>query len=157
LLELHGATVIVDYGHNPASLAALLEVMEQFPHQRRLAVYSTAGDRPDCDLIRQGERLAGAFDRVILYEAPHVRGAQQGEIMALFRKGLEAGGRVTEVLEVRGAIKALETAIRQARPGDLMLLQADEIDETVNYVRNYLASGNVGREITFREAVALGQ
>jgi cyanophycin synthetase len=157
LLELHGATVIVDYGHNPASLAALLEVMEQFPHQRRLAVYSTAGDRRDCDLIRQGELLAGAFDRVILYEDHYVRGRQQGEIMALFRKGLEAGGRVKEVLEVRGAIKALETAIRQARPGDLMLLQADEIDETVTYVRNYLASGNVGREITFREAVALGQ
>src|SRR5262249_10074680 len=99
----------------------------------------------------------GAFDRVILYEDHYVRGRQQGEIMALFRKGLEAGGRVTEVLEVRGAIKALETAIRQARPGDLMLLQADEIDETVNYVRNYLASGNGGREIPFREAVALGQ
>ena len=42
-------------------------------------------------------------------------------------------------------------------PGDLLLLQADEIDETVNYVRNYLASGDVGREITFREAVAMGQ
>jgi cyanophycin synthetase len=157
LLNLHGATVVVDYGHNPASLAALLEVIEQFPHLRRLAVYSTAGDRRDCDLIRQGELLAGAFDRVILYEDHYVRGRQQGEIMALFRKGLEAGGRVREVLEVRGAIKALETALRQARPGDLLLLQADEIDETVNWVKNYLASGDVGREITFREAVALGQ
>jgi cyanophycin synthetase len=157
LLELHGATVIVDYGHNPASLAALLEVIEQMPHERRLAVYSTAGDRRDCDLIRQGELLGAAFDRVILYEDHYVRGRQQGEIMALFRKGLDGGRRVREVLEVRGAIKALETALRAARPGDLLLLQADEIDETVSFVRHYLASGAPGREITFREAVAMGQ
>jgi cyanophycin synthetase len=157
LMNVRGATVVVDYGHNPASLAALLETLEQLPHRRRLAVYSTAGDRRDCDLVRQGELLGHAFDRVILYEDHYVRGRKPGEIIALFRQGVAKGGRVKEVLEVCGAIKSIETALKLARPGELLLVQADEIDETVEFMRRYLAAGEIGREITFQEALTLAQ
>jgi cyanophycin synthetase len=157
LLSVRGATVVVDYGHNPASLACLLETLEQLPHRRRLAVYSTAGDRRNCDLIRQGEQLGHAFDRVILYEDHYVRGRKQGEITALFRQGVEKGTRVKEILEVYGAIKSVETALKLARPGELLLIQADEIDETVEFMRRYLAGGDSGREITFQEAMAMAQ
>ena len=54
LLEIHGATVIVDYGHNAHALTALVEAIGQFPNRQRTCVYSTAGDRRDCDLLRQG-------------------------------------------------------------------------------------------------------
>jgi cyanophycin synthetase len=157
LLAVRGATVVVDYGHNAASLACLLEVLEQLPHRRRLVVYSTAGDRRDCDLVRQGELLGDAFDRVLLYEDHYTRGRPPGEIIGLFRKGAEAGRRVKEIQEVRGALKAIEAALRQARPGDLLLVQADVIDETVEYVRRHLVAGDAGREITFAEAIALGR
>lgn len=60
VFEINGATVIVDYGHNPSSLAAILAAIEPFPHQMRTAVYSVAGDRRDSDIIRQGELLGGA-------------------------------------------------------------------------------------------------
>ena len=40
-------TIIVDYGHNTSSLAAVLQAIEAFPNARRTAVYSTAGDRRD--------------------------------------------------------------------------------------------------------------
>jgi cyanophycin synthetase len=45
VFEIAGATVIVDYGHNPSSLAAILTALEPFPAQMRTAVYSVAGDR----------------------------------------------------------------------------------------------------------------
>jgi cyanophycin synthetase len=157
LLDVRGATVVVDYGHNAASLACLLETLEQLPHRRRLAVYSTAGDRRDCDLVRQGELLGNAFDRVLLYEDHYTRGRPPGEIIALFRKGAEAGRRAKEIQEVRGALKAIETALRQARPGDLLLVQADVIEETVEYMRRHLVAGDAGREITFAEAIELGR
>lgn len=51
-------TVIVDYGHNPSALSALIDAIEQFPHTHRTAVYTAAGDRRDCDMVRQGELLA---------------------------------------------------------------------------------------------------
>src|SRR5690606_21346566 len=65
LLEVNGAAVIVDYGHNTSSLVAMLEAIDSFPHSRRTAIYTVAGDRRDVDMIRQGELLAQAFDRII--------------------------------------------------------------------------------------------
>ena len=67
----------------------MIDVVEKFPHERRTGVYSTAGDRRDCDMIGQGELLGEAFDRVILYEDHYLRGRPEGEIIGLFRKGVE--------------------------------------------------------------------
>ena len=138
VLEIEGATVVVDYGHNAHSLAAVIEALDGFPHQRRTCVYSTAGDRRDCDIVRQGELLGAAFDRVILYEDHYLRGREQGEIVGLFRKGLASATRAKEIVEVAGATKAAETALGSAQPGELVLLQADTIDETVQWLRGYL-------------------
>ena len=135
VLEIGGATVVVDYGHNVSALAALIEAIEQFPHERRTVVYSAAGDRRDCDMIRQGEMLGDAFDRVILYEDHYLRGRADGEIMNLFRQGLANGQRVADVQEFRGNIRAIETALRHARPGELLVVQADKIDETMEFLR----------------------
>ncbi len=156
LLDVGGAAVVVDYGHNASSLACLIEALAQFPHTRRSAVYSTAGDRRDCDLVRQGELLGAAFDRVILFEDHYLRGRKPGEICALFRRGLAAGGRATQVEEVRGAVPAIELALAGAAPGDLVLVQADVIDETVDYFRRLVAAGGA-REIDFAEAMALAR
>jgi cyanophycin synthetase len=125
------------------------------PHQRRLAVYSTAGDRRDCDLIRQGQLLGETFDQVILYEDHYLRGRKKGEIMGLFRQGLAVGSRVEEIQEVRGAVKAIETALALVQPGELLLLQADTIDETVDFVQRYLVCRGAGREINLGEALVL--
>jgi cyanophycin synthetase len=140
VMDIDGATVIVDYGHNVHSLTAVLEVIEKFPNQRRMAVYSTAGDRRDCDLIRQGELLGSAFDRVILYEDHYRRGRAEGEITSLFRKGVESASRAKEIIEITGATKAAEAALNMVQPGELLLLQADKIDETMEWIRHYIAT-----------------
>ena len=138
VFEIEGATVVVDYGHNAHSLAAVIEAIGKFPHQRRTCVYSTAGDRRDCDMIRQGELLGAAFDRVILYEDHYRRGRSEGEIIGLFRKGMESASRTKEIIEIAGATKAAEAALTTTQPGELVLLQADAIDETVQWLRGYL-------------------
>lgn len=138
VLEIEGATVVVDYGHNVHSLSAVIEAIGKFPHLRRACVYSTAGDRRDCDIIRQGELLGAAFDRVVLYEDHYLRGRAPGEIMGLLRKGLDSAARTKEIIEVRGATNAAETALGSATPGELLLLQADTVDETIRWLRGYL-------------------
>jgi cyanophycin synthetase len=155
LLEVNGATAVFDYGHNADSLACLIEVLDQMPHARRSAVYTAAGDRRDSDLIRQGELLGDGFDRVVLYEEEHcTRGRPPGQIIALFRQGLVGRRRARQIDEVRGAINAIQTTLGSARPGDLVLVQVDLVDETVELVRRLLASG-VGREIDLSEALLL--
>jgi len=154
LLEVNGAAVVVDYGHNASSLMAMLDALKVFPHQNRIAVYTAAGDRRDADMIRQGELLGQAFNRVILYEDHYVRGRNPGEIMQRFREGLSRGRRVQHVEEVFGAVKAIEAALATLQPGDLVLLQADTVDETVDYVRRYLAAHHTAREVSLPEALA---
>jgi cyanophycin synthetase len=140
VLEIHGATVIVDYGHNADALAALIPVMDKFPHQRRACVYSAAGDRRDCDLVRQGEILGNSFDQVVLYEDHYLRGRPEGEIIRLFRSGVDKGARAKQIDEIRGADAAVELALRRAQPGDLILVQADTVDETLAFIRRYVES-----------------
>ena len=93
VLEIHGATVIVDYGHNAHALAALVAAVGQVSATRiARACISTAGDRRDCDLLRQGQLLGEAFDRVILYEDHYTRGRADGEIIRLLRRAWRRAG-----------------------------------------------------------------
>jgi cyanophycin synthetase len=139
VLSLGGATVIMDYGHNVSALEALIEAIGSFPHEHRSVVYSAAGDRRDEDMIRQGQIIAASFDRVILYEDQYKRGREDGEIMRLLRAGLAAGPRVKEINDYQGANHAVEAALDALRPGDLLLLQADVIEDTLVFVREYLS------------------
>ena len=157
LLEVGGATVILDYGHNVSALEALLDAIAAFPHERRTAVYSAAGDRRDEDLIRQGQMLATAFDRVVLYEDQYVRGREPGQIMAMFRRGLADGPRVRRIEDFFGALQAVEAVLQEAREGDLLVIQADDIDTTMKFIHEYLGSRGEGREIGLSEALASGE
>ncbi|HEX7375685.1 MAG TPA: cyanophycin synthetase [Pirellulales bacterium] len=154
MLEIGDTTVIVDYGHNASALRALVEVVEQFPHTRRSIVYSAAGDRRDADFIEQGELLGKTFDRVVLYEDHYRRGRAEGEIIGLFRRGMNGATRAQEVVEVQGAVAAVEKALSLAQPGELLVVQADEVDETVDFVKQYVRARVPGREIDLNEALA---
>jgi cyanophycin synthetase len=153
LMEIHGATVVVDYGHNQSSLLAIAETLDQFPHPSRTVIYSAAGDRRDVDMIRQGEILANHFDRVILYEDNYLRGRQPGEIMSLFKQGMEAGKRVKEIHEVQGWQNAVDRALKLIRKGEFLLMQADVIDEAVQYLHHSIEHESLGREIDLDSAL----
>jgi UDP-N-acetylmuramyl tripeptide synthase len=154
LLDYNGALVVMDYGHNTSSLASLIETFAALPHLFRSAVYSAAGDRRDADLIRQGELLGDAFDRVILYEEENCqRGRAPGEIHALFREGLARRRRVKQVEEVRGALTALEYALATARPGELLLVQVDLVHQTMELMRRRLGSGMACRRVDLRDVL----
>jgi hypothetical protein len=45
------------------------------------------------------------------------------------------------------ALGAVETALKAAKPGELWLVQADTIDETVDFIRRYLAAIKDGRPL----------
>ncbi|MBL0157313.1 MAG: cyanophycin synthetase [Bryobacterales bacterium] len=138
ILEIHGATVVVDYGHNADALRAIIGALDAFPHTRRTAMYTVAGDRRDSDMIQVGELLGDAFDHVIVYEAGTIRGRALGEIAQLIRKGLASGQRVRVVDEIDDTIEAMEFALDHIQAGELLVLQADAIDETMDFVRDYL-------------------
>jgi cyanophycin synthetase len=138
VIKTNGATMIVDYGHNASSLEAIIDALDYFSLPHRTIVYSTAGDRRDSDIVLQGLLLGEAFDSVILYEGHYMRGRQKGEIIGLFRKGMRGTSRVTEVMEIFGATDAMDAGLKFLRANELVVIQADVVDETIAYLKKYL-------------------
>ena len=136
VLDLNGVTVIVDYGHNVDALRALLDGLRAFTNQRRIVVYTSAGDRRDSDIIEQGRMLAAEFDEVWLFEGDYVRGRESGEIMRLIATGFESAPRTKRIKCIQGHLKAVDLALASAKPGDLVMIQADTADETVMHLKD---------------------
>jgi cyanophycin synthetase len=127
-LQVHtvgGATVLVDYAHNPEGLAALCETAKRFPAVRRLLILGQAGDRDD----QQIRALVGAawnaihFDRVIVKEMESLlRGRQPGQVPRLIADELLRLGLPAERLEMAPSeLEAFRSALTWARPGDLLV------------------------------------
>jgi cyanophycin synthetase len=131
------ATVIVDYAHNPSAVEALVEALDAFPAVRRTAVFCPPARR-DPDVVEMCELLARGFDRVLLYQDRDNHDRADGELTALLRRGLEGNGRVAEVRELPEEQQAINEAFRDLRPGDLLVIGVEAVDEALACVRAHL-------------------
>ncbi|MFM8734022.1 MAG: cyanophycin synthetase [Pirellulales bacterium] len=137
LLDFQGAAVVVDYGHNVPSLERICASLAKFPHPRRTAVYSAAGDRRDEDLIMQGRLLASTFERIVIYEDAYIRGRQPGEITRLISQGIAEAAQAGRTVRVEAGgdwASSAALVLDTAGPGDLVLLQADTIEQTIPWL-----------------------
>lgn len=123
--------VILDYGHNPAAIRAMVELVRRLDvANRRVVVLSVPGDRRDEDAADCARIVAesGIFDRVFLKRDDGLRGRGPDEIPAILRKNLLAGGypdeRIVVIPDERAAIDA---ALEYCERDDLLLIFGDAI------------------------------
>jgi cyanophycin synthetase len=128
VFRTHEATVLVDYAHNPSALTALVESLAAFPHSRRLLVFTSPSDRRDADVLAMGHTIGDSFDSVLLYRS-------DSEATALLRRGIDAGTRHPAIRAADGELAAIETALTELRPGDLLVLGVESIDEALAFVQ----------------------
>jgi cyanophycin synthetase len=138
VVKFGGATIVIDYGHNASAIEALLEAFGQMPHERRLIVYTAAGDRRDEDIIRQAQLIADGFDHWVLYEDACTRGRPDGDVIRLMKQGLAGGKRLKRWQETRGEFQAIALTLDQMQPGDLVLVQADQVELAIQFVHDHL-------------------
>jgi cyanophycin synthetase len=121
LREVHGVTVVMDYGHNPRGMASALVAARRRCRGRLIAVLGVPGDRRD-DLILAAGRTAALCDAVVVREDADLRGRKPGEVAALLMLGAEkarvARGCVGVVLDEAEAVRH---ALSQAVPGDTVV------------------------------------
>jgi UDP-N-acetylmuramyl tripeptide synthase len=119
----NGATVLLDYAHNPHGLEALRPLVESLAAQRRILLFGQAGDRDNAalrDLAAAAARFAP--DLVILKEMPALlRGRQPGEVPAILEAELRRLG-VTEIRRVETELAGVELALGLAGARDLLIL-----------------------------------
>ena len=124
--ELGGLNLIVDFAHNPAALAGLVDFAQHLRSGGRLALLlGQAGNREDADLERLAAVAAAARpDLVVLKEMRgYLRGRDAGEIPAILRRALgQAGVADAAIVEVEGEDAAVRQALAWARAGDVLML-----------------------------------
>jgi len=124
-------TVIVDYAHNPAAVAALARYLDTLrrPGRRFIGVYSVPGDRRDEDLVGMGTLAASIFDELVFRETPDGRGRPRGEINAMMSQGALAGGMGPDrIHRIVDEAEATIFALSLARPGDVVVLSPSQVD-----------------------------
>ncbi len=123
--ELGGLQLVVDFAHNPAALANLLELAGRLRQGRMALLLGQAGNRTDADLKHLAMVAAAAQPDVVIIKeiASHLRGRGAGEVPALLRQALaRAGLPETTIQEQPDEISAVRAALSWARPGDVLAL-----------------------------------
>jgi len=124
--ELGGLNLVVDFAHNPAALAGLVDFALRLRGRGRLAILlGQAGNREDADLRKLAAVAAAARpDLVVLKElSGYLRGREAGEVCAILRRALLRAGLAEAAIEnAPDEISAVRQALAWARPGDALLL-----------------------------------
>jgi cyanophycin synthetase len=132
IFDEHPFKVILDYGHNPAAVEVMCELVGRLDVAgRRICVLAAPGDRRDQDIAEIGRIAAGHFDRYILRRDDALRGRKSDEVPHLLRDALlGAGVPAEQVLVIPDEQAATDAALREAEAGDLLLIFADGITRT---------------------------
>jgi cyanophycin synthetase len=129
--DAHGFRVIVDYAHNPGAMRAIGELIGRLRSDvgRVIGVVSIPGDRRDEDILEMGALSAEMFDELIFRERPDGRGRPAGSVVSLLTDGaLGAGFPSDRVHRILSEARAVETGLRMARPGDLVMVFPTSVD-----------------------------
>lgn len=126
IFTINGATMMVDFAHNPHGLNAVVDTLLQYPAQRRLVMLGHAGDRSDDD-IRNLTEVAARLkpDLVVIYELEdYLRGRNPGEIPSLISAVMtQLGVDKNQLVLTPNPVAAAQHALAWAREGDVLLLQ----------------------------------
>jgi cyanophycin synthetase len=123
-----GVLALVDFAHNEAGLAGLLDVCSRLADSRRGRVrlaLGTAGDRSDEILHRMGQLAGRRVDDLVICEKRHyLRGRTVPEMNVLFRAGAAAGGYRGRVPAHRTELASLKALLARSRRGDVVAVMS---------------------------------
>ena len=127
LIDFVTFKVLVDYCHNPPAVRALGAVLPKITNGRKIIVAHGVGNRLDEHIRQFGAALASVYDYLIVADADP-RGRPPGETPALVRAGAMAAGLAEAATEVViDPYEAIDRAFEIVQPGDLVVIQVDEV------------------------------
>jgi cyanophycin synthetase len=145
--------VMLDYGHNPAGYDAVIKFLQKMEANRLVGILGVPGDRLDRNIRDIGEMCGKVFSKIYLKEDNDLRGRVPGEVIGILYEVLIQNGMEKENIEIMySEIMALEKAILDAQPGDLLVMLYEEFEpafELINKLKEEL-----GRSMNFAELAA---
>ncbi len=145
VFDEHPFRVILDYGHNPAAIQVISQLVDRLDVTgRRICVLAAPGDRRDEDIRAIADAANGHYDHYICRADDRRRGRGEEEVPKMLAEQLSAGGVDAAAIEiVSDEVLSVEKALDMAKEGDLVVLFADDISRTWNQVIHYEGDGAV--------------
>jgi cyanophycin synthetase len=118
-----GVLALIDFAHNEAGLAGLIDVCDRLvarPHGKVRLALGTAGDRND-EILEGLGRLAGSrVDDLVICEKRHyLRGRDLAQMNALFRRAAAEGGYEGRIETHRTELASLKALVARSHRGDV--------------------------------------
>ena len=125
----HGFRVVLDYGHNPAAIKAMTELVERMkPRGKRIVQIGAPGDRRNSDYETIAKIIAGHFDVYICDRDDDTRGRGPDEVPRLMREYLLAAGvKDSQIHVIPDEPRALDAMLKMAEPNDLLLIFGSDV------------------------------
>ncbi|UHQ22716.1 cyanophycin synthetase [Lysobacter sp. 5GHs7-4] len=141
----HPFKVLMDYGHNAHAVGVMADLAQRLDvGGRRLVVLAGPGDRRDEDLHAIAEAVAGKFDHYVCRRDDSLRGRDGDEVPRIIAKALQARGVASEAISViPDEQTAIDSALRMAQPGDLLLVFADALARSWKQIIHFQPEGGV--------------
>lgn len=137
VIDIGDFKVLIDYGHNIGAIHATGEFIQKLMPGKKIRMAAGVGNRRTEDIVGYGEALAKYYDQVVICDpSPRIR--KLGETSDLVKEGLLKGGFTEDQIFID--IKeedATQTALNLAGPGDLVVLQVENISQVTKDVLDY--------------------
>lgn len=154
IFDMGNFKVMLDYGHNPAGYTAVIDYISKSDAERLVGIVGMPGDRTDKSIREVGALCGKAFSRVYIKEDGDLRGRMPGEAAdILYDSVLGAGLDKDSVEIIYSEEKALETAIQEAKSGDLILMFYEHFEPVLEIIEKYRSEQGQDKEIVEGEAV----
>lgn len=127
--------VMVDYGHNIDGYRSVVEAVSKMGANRLVGVIGVPGDRNDDSIKQIGEICGRAFDVIYIKEDQDLRGRKPGVVASILKKGVETTAKGKEIKVILSESKALETAMLNALPGDLIIIFYEKYDKVLSTIK----------------------
>lgn len=144
----HPFKVIMDYGHNPAAIKAMVDLSERMePKGRKIIVLAAPGDRRDEDVQEIARLCSGKFDHYICRRDDGLRGRESDEIPMMLRETLLANGVPTEQIEmIPDEQAAIDAALNMAQRDDQLLIFVDAISRSWRQIQEFQSEGGGSKD-----------
>lgn len=134
IFTFDGFEVMIDYAHNTDGFTQLKKFMDKTQASVKVGLLSATGDRRDEDIVNIGRLSAQIFDEIIIKHDKDLRGRTKEDITRLLLEGIYSE-RKLPVQIISNEMDCVQYALDNARKGSFIVLLADEVLKTIDYVK----------------------
>jgi len=139
IIDMGNFKVMIDYNHNIGAVKAIGQMLPFIAPGKKIRMAVGTGNRRTQDIIDFGESLAEFYDYVVITDTDPRKRAP-GETCELVQEGLIKGGYPKEnIAIILDGREATQKALKMASNGDIVVLQADDIQQVIQDVMDHKA------------------